>query len=378
MSRWGVPATQRLLIKYPEITHMNIYPYLFMLPRAPNLIIWDYKNHNQFELNKTYATRFIELINEPTLFDDSKTIDLELLNAGILTSTPHQTPKWGWDDLSKIFHIGTKNIPFNNIPQNVSEWAAQYISHCTDVLSSPPTPNANPEYESCEPIHLPTSIHPTLPLTKSLISRKTCRVFTGEAVTIETVSTLLYLSLGYLREREDDRDESIAEGLHARRASPSSGGLNSCGGFLYVKKVTGLNPGIYAYHPALNAISFVNPLPDDPLGKLLCGQHFINNLPCGIFITSQFNKLWWKYGHSRAYRMAYIEVGHISQTFQLVATSLGLKTWLTGALTDDRVETLLKLDGSTEQPLFFVGCGRSDGQVMCAEMKALLGERGSK
>ena len=72
--------------------------------------------------------------------------------------------------------------------------------------------------------------------------------------------------------------------------------------------------------------------------------------------------------------MAYVEAGHIAQTFQLVATSLGLNTWLTGALSDTQVENLLNLEDSTEQPLFFVGCGRSDGQVMCKEIKALLDE----
>jgi SagB-type dehydrogenase family enzyme len=113
-------------------------------------------------------------------------------------------------------------------------------------------------------------------------------------------------------------------------------------------------------------------LPKDPLGLLLCGQHFINNLPLGLYITARFDKLWWKYPHSRAYRMAFVEAGHIAQTFQLVATALGLNTWLTGALTDDKVEAALGLEHSAEQPLFFVGCGKSDGQAMCKELKALL------
>ena len=107
---------------------------------------------------------------------------------------------------------------------------------------------------------------------------------------------------------------------------------------------------------------------------MLGGQHFINNLPLGLFITARFDRLWWKYEHSRAYRMAFVEAGHLSQTFQLVATALGLNTWLTGAFADQQVEALLNLEGSAEQPLLFVGCGQSDGQVMCAEMRELLRE----
>ncbi|WLG90152.1 SagB family peptide dehydrogenase [Pseudomonas cucumis] len=355
---------------------MQINSYLFILPRSPGQIVWDYKNHRQFELNLEYSTRLAQLISNPDLYNDNNRIDIQLLNSGILTTSIQDTIDWGWDELSKIFHIGTKNIPCEYVPQNIHEWSRHYLDHCTEVLEAP-TPNARlTERQARELIALPEpSSLSEGSLANALIGRKTCRTFTDEAISLEDVGTLLYLSLGYLHERENDVDETIVEGLGARRSSPSGGGLNACEGFLYVQNVSGLQPGLYAYHSTNHALSFVNPAPDSPLGQLLCGQHFINNLPVGLFITARFDKLWWKYEHSRAYRMAYVEAGHISQTFQLVATALGLNTWLTGALTDDQVETLLGLEDNAEQPLFFVGCGHSDGQVMCKELKDLLSRR---
>ena len=75
--------------------------------------------------------------------------------------------------------------------------------------------------------------------------------------------------------------------------------------------------------------------------------------------------------------MAYVEAGHISQTYQLVATAMGLSTWLTGAFTDNQVESLLGFEeNNPEQVLFFVGCGKSDGQVICRKLKSLLNNRG--
>ncbi|MGF6315117.1 SagB family peptide dehydrogenase [Pseudomonas frederiksbergensis] len=347
---------------------MQINPYLFILPRTPGQIVWDYKNHKQFELNLEYSTRLAQLINNPKLYDDSNRVDTQLLNSGILTHSIQDTIEWGWDELSKIFHIGTKNIPCEHVPQNIHEWSKHYLDHCTEVLAAPA-----PGTRLTELIALPKpSCLPQGSLANVLIGRKTCRTFTDAAVSLEDLGTLLYLSLGYLHERENDVDDCLVEGLDARRSSPSGGGLNACEGFLHVQNVSGLEPGFYAYHPVDHALSFVNPALDSPLGQLLCGQHFINNLPVGLFITSRFDKLWWKYEHSRAYRMAFVEAGHISQTFQLVATALGLNTWLTGALADDQVEALLGLEDSAEQPLFFVGCGKSDGQVMCEELKALL------
>ena len=373
-----MPATQRFFMHYPENNKMQINPHLFILPRTPHQILWDYKNHKQFELNLKYSSRLAELIENPKNFNNLNVIDTELLHAGILTTATPDMTDWGWDELSKIFHIGTKNIPCNHVPQDVHEWSRQYLDHCTEVLTTA-TPQARAsELVTCELTALPKPSYLEGSLADVLLDRKTCRVFTGEAVSLEAVSSILYLSLGYLHERETDLDDSVVEGLGARRSSPTGGGLNACEGFLHVQNVIGLKPGCYAYHPSEHALSFVNPLPNQPLGQLLCGQHFINNLPVGLFITCRFDKLWWKYEHSRAYRMAYIEAGHISQTFQLVATSLGLNTWLTGALTDEQVEALLGLENSAEQPLFFVGCGQRNGQVMCKELKALLSDRGLK
>lgn len=358
-----------------ESPHMHINPYLFILPRSPGQIVWNYKNHTQHELDLNYASRFAQLINKPDLFDADNIIDIQLLNADILTVSKIDVPKWGWDELSKIYHIGTQNIPCEYPPQNIHEWARQYLAHCNEVLATPPPATGGPQPESEQRIALPAPC--TLgndSLKNALLQRKTCRSYTGAAMTLNDVGTLLYLSLGYLHEREGDGDDSIATGLGARRSSPSGGGLNACEGFLLVRNVVDLEPGIYAYHPDDHSLSRVNPLPEPALGHLLGGQHFINNLPLGLFITARFDRLWWKYEHSRAYRMAFVEAGHLSQTFQLVATALGLNTWLTGAFADRQVEALLNLEGSAEQPLFFVGCGESDGQVMCHEMRELLRE----
>ncbi|MCF4996104.1 SagB/ThcOx family dehydrogenase [Pseudomonas syringae] len=352
---------------------MHINPYLFILPRPPGQIIWNYKEHTQHELDLSYASRLAQLINNPNSFNNKNIIDTDLLSAGILTVSKIESPPWGWDELSKIFHIGTQNIPFEHIPRNIHEWSSQYLEHCNDVLSTAAPHHARPKTLRGRPIALPPSsalCHDDL--LYALTHRKTCRSFTDDGLSLEDLGTLLYLSLGYLHERALQPDEGVAQGLGARRCSPSGGGLNACDGFVWIRNVEGVTPGIYAYLPSSHAISRVCRLPDTPLGQILSGQHFINNLPLGLFITARFDKLWWKYKHSRAYRMALVEAGHLSQTFQLVATALGLHTWLTGAFADDQVERLLVLEGSSEQPLFFVGCGASEGQAMCQEIKALL------
>ncbi|WP_082717418.1 MULTISPECIES: nitroreductase family protein [Burkholderia] len=74
-------------------------------------------------------------------------------------------------------------------------------------------------------------------------------------------------------------------------------------------------------------------------------------------VWSRFDKMWWKYPHSRAYRVALLDMGCLAQTFQLVTTGLGLKSWLTGYFLDREINRLLAVDEINESVLFFVGAG---------------------
>ncbi|MCO2075355.1 dehydrogenase [Pseudomonas aeruginosa] len=359
---------------------MHINKNFFMLATPPHLIVWDYRNHAQYELDESYAIRLMELISDPSLFDMSNEIDREFSEAGLLLDEPQEPVNWGWDELSRIFHVGTQNLLLEYMPEDIDEWSSQYLRHCEEILDRP-LPKARFTDNSTQGlVHLPPPALDDMgiALNCTLLGRKTSRDFSGKGVSLADLSTLLYLSLGYLKEREADIDELVPKTLRARRSSPSGGGMNACEGYVYAARVDDLEPGCYFYHADIHALRFLRPLPEEPLGLLLAGQHFANRLPLGLFLTSRFDKLWWKYEHSRTYRMAYVEAGHISQTFQLVATALGMGTWLTGAFADEAVERLLELEGSAEQPLFFVASGYGSGETHCQALATLVEDDGEK
>lgn len=114
---------------------MQLNPYIFLLPKPPDLYIWNYKSHEQFEIHKTHADRLIELIEQISLFDVSHPIDAELLAAGIFVDQTLSPNDWQWDDLSKIFHIGTKDLNFGDTPQSAREWAEHYFTQCQEAMS---------------------------------------------------------------------------------------------------------------------------------------------------------------------------------------------------------------------------------------------------
>ena len=57
-----------------------------------------------------------------------------------------------------------------------------------------------------------------------------------------------------------------------------------------------------------------------------------------------------------------LEAGHLSQTFYLLCTQLGLGPYITAAIDDAELERALELDPLFEAPLAVCGCGRAPAQ----------------
>jgi SagB-type dehydrogenase family enzyme len=76
-----------------------------------------------------------------------------------------------------------------------------------------------------------------------------------------------------------------------------------------------------------------------------------------VLMTAVFARAQWRYPYSRAYRSVLFEAGHHCQNFLLLATSLGLAPFCTGALADSRIEADLGVDGASEAVLYACGVG---------------------
>ncbi|MGE8066941.1 hypothetical protein [Pseudomonas sp. NPDC089569] len=63
---------------------MQVNPNLFVIPRTPCQIVWNYKNHKQFELNLKYSLRLAEPIDALEKFDHSNSIDSDFLTPEFL------------------------------------------------------------------------------------------------------------------------------------------------------------------------------------------------------------------------------------------------------------------------------------------------------
>ncbi|MDF3835776.1 SagB/ThcOx family dehydrogenase [Cupriavidus basilensis] len=362
-----------------QITSMKAHfnPNIFLIIKDSGIIVWDFEKHNQYLLASDYAHRLLKIAYTQSFDPRGDSIDMELQNENLVSNKPFVEPPWGWDILSRIFHLGTKDIPQDVNPKDGVEWATNYIRTCHETLQHKIPVFRQREFPVVIPLEKPsTSILENCTLWQALSSRRTCRQFRKETVSKEKFGSILYASFGFMKDREQEINEFVPDELRQRRSSPSGGGLNSSEIYIWCHQVESLDPGIYHYNPENHSLALVRTLKNmESLSSLLAGQYFSENLAFGAFIASRFDRMWWKYGHSRAYRVSLLDIGHLSQTFQLASSAVGLNTWLSAAFKDSEVEKILGIDTLDEQVLLFVGSGYSNGGDMDPISQTLLGKQ---
>ncbi len=203
-------------------------------------------------------------------------------------------------------------------------------------------------------VHLPDQTEVPLPepqydsdvsLEQTLLERRSVRDYTGEALTLDDVSQLLWAAQGITDPR----------GL---RTAPSAGGTYPLETYLVVADVANLTPGVYRYDPVQHSLMKV--LDGDIMAELATaalGQNFVKEGAANIVFTAVYERTTRTYG-DRGIRYVHMEVGHAAQNVYLQAVALNLGTVVIGAFHDDQVKGILGLP-EEEQPLYVMPIGRT-------------------
>ncbi|MGY3025441.1 SagB-type dehydrogenase family enzyme [Pseudomonas lurida] len=343
---------------------------IFLILKEGTAYLWDYKNHAQYEISATEFDRLIKFSAGDWV--RNTTDDRSIQESGVLVDAK-PIDDWGWDILSKIFHIGTchPNPPSPDNPEMYIEYAKSYLNFCKSLHKDEPVMSLT---KGGQQTLLPPPDIRTIQkasLWETLLARRTCREFYDIPSSLQALATILYGTLA--DKKEIDYDAPVgSQKFGFRRTSPSAGGLQATEGYVWVRNVENLTPGLYHYISEQHILEYVRELPLEPISSYLCGQHWANNLAFAILFTSRFDKLWWKYPHSRAYRPMLIDVGHLSQTANLLITAEGLQPWLTGYFHDREINELLALETPAEQFIFLVGAGHGSGSSYTNETRTLI------
>jgi putative peptide maturation dehydrogenase len=148
-----------------------------------------------------------------------------------------------------------------------------------------------------------------------------------------------------------------------RRTSPSGGSLHPIEVYPVVRRVEGLASGLYHYLGGEHALEQIAALDEGAARALVedgtAGQWYFADADVAFVMTARFRRSYRKYRrHPKIYRATLLDAGHLSQTFYLLCTELGLGPWVTVALNDGVLERSLGVEPLDEGIVAMCGCGR--------------------
>lgn len=271
-------------------------------------------------------------------------------------------------NLLEVFHENTKL----NRKQDVKE-TASLLRFAESPRYKYLQMNA-PEYPHREKINLPDPASVDVSLETVIRNRRARREMTGEQLSTEELSTLLYYTCGVTERREVEvpgmnglEDETTEQHL---RAYPSAGGLYPVRAYLLLTNPPGeLDRGLYFYTPEKHALRVIKRDPDlserieDDEGLFRTFEGTANPCEAGVtlVLTAQFWRSMIKYG-PRAYRLVLQESGHLVQNAMLVAESQGLAATPLSTYNDDPLNEYLEINGVDEAVIYSVAVGRDGSE----------------
>jgi SagB-type dehydrogenase family enzyme len=191
------------------------------------------------------------------------------------------------------------------------------------------------------------------PLAETLRRRRTVREFDRHPVELADLSTLLNGTWG-----RTGWIDAGALGRLLSKTSPSAGARHPIECYVIAWRVRGLAPGLYHYGVKSRSLERLRRGNfRSQAVRFASGQQWIGDAAFLCVLTALAGRVFWKYGSSDAYRLFFLDAGHLGQTFALLATALGLGPFTTAAVQETKIQDFLGLDGVREFPIYLCGAG---------------------
>ena len=206
------------------------------------------------------------------------------------------------------------------------------------------TPTPSPEEETAI-IELPEPrCDSGVSIEQSLLGRRSIRSYTGEPLTLQEISQLLWAAQGVTDPR-------------GFRTAPSAGALYPLELYVVAGDVHNLTSGVYRYEPDEHQlVRIVDGDRRAELADAALAQSCVEEGAIAFVFTAVYERTTVKYG-DRGIRYVHMEVGHAAENLCLQATAMDLGAVTIGAFYDEEVAELLNLP-EDEQPLYIIPVGR--------------------
>ena len=224
-------------------------------------------------------------------------------------------------------------------------WATKYIRHGIKphYLDFKNYPDPVKSYNFIKKIDLTKDLS-NIDVDLNSIFTQPDRAEIGRPFRLPTLSDILLLSYGVTR------TGYAANGIPFYfRTAPSAGGLYPCHLYVAVRRMDGLETGLY-YCDMIQGF----------LGLIQRGEHPAqgkNELSFSFIITGEFFNSSWKY-RERAFRYILLDSGHLIENIALAVRALGRFFLIDYDFDDEKVSRFLSLSHTKEVPLACVHVGQ--------------------
>lgn len=253
---------------------------------------------------------------------------------------------WLWPVPARYYHFSTRL----EVASTSNEVRDYYGKHLRGRVQ----PDIYMELPGSKKIKLGSASGHDAPLFLTLRRRKTAREFTGGPVDSSQISKIIFYTWGQLSTYQTKEFGTL---LH--KSSPSAGARHPIEAYAVINNVKGLSPGLYHYSVRDHSLELLKAGDfRDECVKFAAGQEWTRNTSAFFIMTAKVSRTAWKYRTARVYRAFLLDAGHLSQSFLLASTALGLGAFCIGIISDIAIEKALKIDGVNEIALFAVGVGQ--------------------
>jgi len=255
---------------------------------------------------------------------------------------------WKENVASAHYHIASRDIPYLQSRRAIErDWMT--------LVASGRRPRRFKRYPGGWRKKLSRSADSPAPgkLEEVLEARRTVRRFSREPVRFEDLSRIVngtWGRTGWL--------DAGAIGRMPTKTSPSAGALHPIECYVLAWNVRDLPAGLYHFDVGSDDLRQLR-RGDFRAEAVRCasGQSFVGRGAFLCVMTAMFERTLWKYEVESAYRVIWLDAGHLAQTFCLLSTALNLGPFTTAAIQDSVLERLIGIDGVREFPLYLCGAG---------------------
>lgn len=199
------------------------------------------------------------------------------------------------------------------------------------------------------PLPAPKQVSETF--SNMVSGRRSIREYTDRPLTLQELSTFFFWSAGRLEKRNEEKD------MHERRVHPSGGGKFPLELYVLILKSGEIERGVYHYNIEMHALEQMITVDIDmTLAQLAPHDDFAREGNMIILFSFVKNRSFEKYG-ALAYKLAFMESGHISQNMYLLATALDFACCGMGMSDGSGFDKVLHIDSIKESVFYGIAIG---------------------